>query len=240
LFNDHVIKGLLHGKIKKTYLSPMPIIMHQTIWPSGEIGIWEIEEPEAFFLEQLRLHPAEIEQVERMKGRRKLEWLAGRYLLHKMSGRKVRGICLKDANGKPRLEGSNYQISISHSHNRAAVIAAPNEVGVDIQFIVSKIERIAHKFMRTEETESLHPDFRIEHLHVYWGAKECLYKAYGRKRLDFREHLHIQPFTYSPDGGSMEGDVIKGEHHSRHHIVYRQDENYILVYSRRIGDALIR
>ena len=187
----------------------MPLHSHKEIASGGEIGIWQIQEEESFFLEQLQLSQVEEEQIQRIKGRRKLEWLAGRYLLHKMSGRSIRGICLKDEYGKPYLENSPYHISISHSHDMAAVIAAPQRVGIDIQFIVEKIDRIAHKFMRPEELESLKASTRLEQLHIYWGAKESLYKAYGRRLLDFREHIAITPFSFKPAGATIKGRIRK-------------------------------
>ena len=34
-------------------------------------------------------------------------------------------------------------------------------------------------------------DKTLQALHIYWGAKEALYKAYGRKQLNYREHIRI-------------------------------------------------
>ena len=208
----------------------MPIQLHQHIAPEAELGVWRIEEPEAWFLERLDLGPAERRQLEQIKGRRRVEWLAARQLVHQMSGRKKRGAFLKDEYGKPHLEGSAYHISISHSHELAAAIAAPVVAGVDIQYLVPRIERLALKFMRPEEMASLRPESRIEHLHIYWGAKEALYKAYGRRALDFRTHIHITPFLYDPKGGHCEGRVIKEGYEALFQLKYFRLQNYILVY----------
>ena len=202
------------------------------------MGIWSIEEDIEYFLQALQLSVEEQEMVDTFKGRRKLEWLAGRHLLHVMSGRDIRGKCFKDEFGKPFLEGSEYQISISHSHGLAAVIASPMNVGIDIQLKVDKIERIAYKFMRPEEMESLHSQYRIEHLHIYWGAKESLYKAYGRKQLDFRAHIHIAPFTFDPAGGHFTGEIKKGDHHSNFKLKYEILEDYLLVYGMEQNESL--
>lgn len=209
----------------------MPIILHQHIEPEGELGAWHIEEPERWFLDRLGLAPAERRQLEQIKGRRRLEWLAVRQLVHEMSGREQRGAFLKDEYGKPHLEGSAYHISISHSHELAAAIAAPFPVGIDIQFLVSGIGRLAHRYMRAEELASLAPSSRIEHLHVYWGAKEALYKAYGRRSLDFRAHIHISPFIYEPEGGNCLGRVVKEDHDSFFRIRYFKMKAYMLVYA---------
>ncbi len=208
----------------------MPLLKTQQLEPTGEWGIWKIEESEAFFLDALDLHQLEIKQLASMKGRRRVEWLASRYLLHELSGRTERADCLKDEFGKPYLVGSDYQISLSHSHGLAAVIAAPQAVGIDIQLEVPKIERIAHKFMRPEESESLSKEHRITHLHLYWGAKEALFKAYGRKEVDFKQHLIIEPFSWQGDSGDFRGQLIKPTIEQSFKLSYRLFDSFVLVW----------
>jgi 4'-phosphopantetheinyl transferase len=209
----------------------MPLFLHQHIEPEGEIGIWEITEDETWFLDRVHLWPSERAQMEAIKGRRRLEWLAVRHLVHHMSGREVRSAFLKDEFGKPHLEHSVYQISISHSDNMAAAIAAPFAVGIDIQHVVPKIERIAHKYMRPEEMDSLRTETRLEHLHVYWGAKEALYKAYGRRELDYAKHILIEPFAYNPAQGDCRGSIRKNSYEGGFKLHYRKIGPYIFVYA---------
>jgi len=181
-------------------------------------------------MEQLKLTPKEEKLLSKTKGHRRLEWLASRWLLHTMSGREIRGACLKDEFGKPYLENSFYDISISHSRQLVSVMAAPQAVGIDIQKLVGKIESIAHKFLRPEEMESLSKSERLEHLHVYWGAKEALYKAYGRKQLDFKQHISIEPFEYNLRTGKCFGTVQKDDYFAEFELRYEQIGDYILVY----------
>ena len=216
----------------------MPLLFHKHIKPEGELGLWQIDEEESYFLERLHLFPKEVAALEKMKGHRRLEWLAGRWLLHQMSGREDRGACLKDEFGKPYLENSLYEISISHSRKLSAVMASPRLVGVDIQKLVGKIERIAYKFMRPVEIDSLSEKYRLEHLHVYWGAKEALYKVYGRKQLDFREHIFIEPFPFDLAIGKCTGFVKKNGFHLDCELYYEQIDDYILVYAtENFGDV---
>ena len=210
----------------------MPIISHYNIKPEGELGLWEITEPQSYFLRRLKPKGAELEQLEQITGKsRRLEWMAVRWLLHKMSGRRKRAICLKDEHGKPHLVDSPWEISFSHSKRLVTVIAAPAIVGIDIQNITPSIERIAHKFMRTEETKSLKPKTRLEHLHVYWGAKEALYKAYGRRQLDFREHIFIHPFKYDMTLGECQGYVLKDDVEMHFNLFYKKMDQHMLVYA---------
>ncbi len=175
------------------------------------IGLWRMEEQPGFFLQSLDLQPIELEELSKLKGRRIIEWLACRYLVHDMLlslGHTDRFPVLKDEFGKPHLHGSPLHLSFSHSHDLVAVILANKSTGVDIQAMVEKIERLAPKFMRKDELDSLKEETRLAHLHFYWGAKEALYKAYGRKALDFRQHIHIQPFDYQR-AGSTKGWIEK-------------------------------
>ncbi|MCB9051448.1 MAG: 4'-phosphopantetheinyl transferase superfamily protein [Lewinellaceae bacterium] len=214
----------------------MPVMLHQHIEPEGaEMGLWRIEEPEDWFTGRLDLRPEEKQQLARIKGqRRRVEWLAARQLVHHMSGREKRGAFLKDEYGKPHLEGSAYHISISHSHELAAAIAAPMPAGIDIQYLVPRIVRLAPRFLSPEEMASLRPQEHIEQLHVYWGAKEALYKAYGRRALDFRAHIHIMPFVYDPAGGSCSGRVAAEGDDIGFKLKYLRLENYILVYGTQL------
>ncbi len=214
----------------------MPLIFHRNLKSEGELGLWRIQEEEAFFLEKLDLFPREELLLVNLKGRRRLEWLASRWLLHLMSGRKVRGACLKDEFGKPYLDNSFFEISISHSREFVVVMAGPQPVGIDIQKLVGKIESISHKFLRPEELESLSQQDRLEHLHVYWGAKEALYKAYGRRQLDFREHIHIEPFEFNLRVGSCTGWVRKEDFNETFELRYEQIGEYILVYGIQIEE----
>ncbi len=210
----------------------MPILLHEQLQPAGEMGIWDIQEEEAWFRGRLRLAAAERSQLDRIKGRkRRLEWLAARQLVHRMSGRRHRGAFIKDEYGKPHLAGSDWHIAISHSHELAAAIAAPRSVGIDIQFIVAKIDRLTARFMRPEEQASLQSESRLAHLHVYWGAKESLYKAYGRRELDFCRHIRVQPFTFQPGGGTTQGCISKNGEVLPYQLWYRLMGSYVLVYA---------
>lgn len=208
----------------------MPLFHQINQPPHFELAIWHIAEPEAWFLERLHLNEAEHAQLSVIKGHRRLEWLAARYLLSQMLGRTA-GAMIKDAHGKPHLAHLPLHISLSHSHGLAAVIIAKHPVGVDIQKLVMKIERIAHRVLRPEELASLQPASRLEHLHIYWGAKESLYKAYGRRELDFTRHILITPFTFDLQNGHCYGQVIKDDYQKSFSLYYQQIKDFILVYA---------
>lgn len=213
----------------------MPLLLQKQILPEGLLGIWKITEPESWFLSLMPLLEAEQQELKGIKGRRRLEWLAGRWMLHLLSGRKTRGAVHKDAWGKPGLSDSTYHISISHSHELAAVIASPLNVGIDIQYYVDKIDRLAPKFVRLDEEAFLLEETRMEQLHLLWCAKEALYKGFGRRKLDFKEHLRVHPFVFSVNGGNLTGEIRKGQEIHFFDLTYEVHENYFMVYGIQVA-----
>ncbi len=210
----------------------MGLLLKKKVENGAVLGIWQVDEPVDFFTKSLDLQAVEEAELANLKGRRRLEWLASRYLVHEMllsMGYEDRMPVLKDEFGKPHLWDTPFHLSFSHSHELVAVILAKELAGIDVQRIVPKIEVLAHKFLRAEELASLKPQTRLEHLHVYWGAKEALYKAHGRRELDFRSHIFIQPFDYQASG-QTNGWVEKDGEEWRFEVFYEIIEDYILVW----------
>ena len=197
-----------------------------------ELAIWKIVEDVSYFSNKLIIHQPEESILERLSKRKLLEWLGSRYLLHIMSGRVKRGIFTKDIHGKPHLEDSDHHISISHSKDLVAVVASKYLVGIDIQHYVSKIYRIKHKFVNEIELDSIPADKSLEALHVIWGAKESLYKAYGKRSLDFKKNILIRDLDLTHDRGEFLGTVIKGDYRKDFTIKYYLFEKFTIVYAK--------
>jgi len=206
----------------------MPIIRKQT-FPNGTLlGVWRIAEATEYFLNIMDITESSLAKIAKMNERRKTEWLAARYLLQELLGKNV--FCYADEFGKPILKNSDKNFSISHSRGLVTVIISDFLVGIDIQEITPKIQRIAHKFMREEETQSLDTNKSLEHLHVFWGAKESLYKAYGKKELDFRQHIFVEPFDYLSKG-EAKGKVQKANFDMDFKIHFEEIEQHYLVFA---------
>lgn len=191
-----------------------------------QVGIWQIDEAPDYFISQMNITDSSRLKIDKMNERRKSEWLAARYLLQQMLGSQV--YCYSDEFGKPLLQDSNRHLSISHSKGLAAVVVSDNPIGVDIQEITPKIQRVAHKFMRTAELKTLSETHSTEHLHIYWGAKEALYKAHGKKGLDFRQHILVEPFYYLPKGNTT-GKVVKSSYDKTFDIQFDTFNEHCLV-----------
>ncbi|MBI1223710.1 MAG: 4'-phosphopantetheinyl transferase superfamily protein [Bacteroidetes bacterium] len=210
----------------------MGLLLKKTLENETVVGIWQMDEDPDFFRQKLDLQLVEEQELAKLKGRRRLEWLASRYLVHDMLislGYEDRVPVLKDEFGKPHIWGTPFHLSFSHSHEMVAVILAKNPAGIDIQHIVPKIEVLAKRFMGLAELGSLKPETRLEHIHVYWGAKEALYKAHGRRELDFRSNIFIEPFDYQLVG-STSGSIEKDGEVWGFEVFYEKFGNYILVW----------
>ena len=73
-------------------------------------------------------------------------------------------------------------------------------------------------------------------MHVYWGAKEALYKAYGKGELDFKKNILVEPFLYEnipyhASDGEFQGTILKEDFKKNFNLFYRKIDNYILVYA---------
>jgi len=124
----------------------MPLFFQQDIDETTRLALWKIEEDEAFFSQHVPLqrtitHP-----------HKRLQHLAGRYLLkYLFSDFPITLIQIADTR-KPYLKDEAYHFSISHCGDFAGVIVSKNRrVGIDIELFTPKIEKIAHKFVTERE-----------------------------------------------------------------------------------------
>lgn len=209
----------------------MPLIFTSGLNTQGVLGVWRVDENEAFFQDRLMITDAEQMEIDNIGPRKRKEWFSSRYLLHFLSERTVRGACLKDTFGKPYLENSDHYISISHSYDYTAVIASTSVVGIDIQVQVEKIERISPKFVSETEAVFVLDSHKIACLHTIWGAKESMYKAYGRKELDFKKHIFVSTFDYDPKGFVFEGIIKKDDFYKKYTLICHTINDIILVYA---------
>ena len=169
----------------------MALFYQHNINENTRTGIWRIEEPEEFFLEKV---PVKRDVSHPYK---RLQHLAGRYLLPTLfEDFPMTEILIADTR-KPFLPDVKYHFSISHSGNfAAALVSADQRVGVDIELVTPRLHTISHKFLSEEEKMFLKEweDMSKMHLElttVLWSAKESIYKWYGNGQLDFKQHMQL-------------------------------------------------
>lgn len=177
----------------------MPLVYQHNINEYTRMGVWEITEPETFFLEKVPLksgvsHP-----------QKRLQHLAGRYLLPFLFPQfPLHDVRIADTR-KPFLPDERFHFSISHCGVYAAAIVSTRErVGIDIELVSDKVERVRDKFTRPDEMLLLNEEYRAflgqfgmdqqverEFLTLLWSAKETIFKWYGEGQMDFRAHMQL-------------------------------------------------
>ena len=166
------------------------------------------------------LSAGEQRHLDSLSDRKRTEWLASRELLFTLLDGPTRPECRYDDFGKPYIVGRKEHISVSHSEGWCAAMTATRPCGVDIQVYSDTVDRIATRFMNHDELlRAERAGHRSRHLHLIWGAKECLYKAYGRRQLGFREHIAIP--VLSPEAGTGLGEIRYAGLHLRYDLVFR-------------------
>ena len=208
----------------------MALVYHKDLDQFTSFEIWKIEESAEELLAKLQLKHHEISYLDTLiNGKRNLHWLSTRALLRSMMNTEEYIDCQVDSSGKPYLTNFPHHISLSHSFDYAAVMISKNKaVGIDIELIKDKIERIAHKFMSKDELSFISPN-SIEHLYACWCAKEAIYKLHGRKSISFLDHISIMPFSYS-ESGSFRASLNTGNLITDYTVYYEKFEGYMIGY----------
>ena len=203
----------------------MPVEFTKVTGESQIIGLWMLEEKEILPKGQI-VSSAQAAS----RGYVKNHSEACRKLLKVMTGwDKVE--LDKDQVGKPFLKNCKAFISFSHSGNYAAAIFNNQEsVGIDIQEIKDKILGIADKFISAREWDYITLENQIKMLHVIWGAKEAMFKKYGKGEVLFKEHIYVHPFELQEKDTITVSFLKKGAEDVAT-FKYNFYNNYCLVYS---------
>jgi len=125
-----------------------------------------------------------------------------------------------DASGKPHLKhegrGTKYEnenenplpnphdplsnnkyISISHSHDFAAICISDQEVGIDIEIQKEKTLKIASRYMDVRHLAQLSTEEQIAKATTVWGIKEAIFKIKNEKGISFPDHIFESDFRLS-------------------------------------------
>jgi 4'-phosphopantetheinyl transferase len=257
----------------QTRTTLMPLLLISRPFADASFGLWQIAEDEAFFRNDMPLAAQEeAELAAHHNPLRRLEWLAGRWLLHKLTDVPQRLQLAKDAFSKPFFpENQHLACSLSHSKGivgalivesdklkvtstklkvasdkqqvasdkqqvasdmlhiagQASTVNGQLSIGCDIQVVIEKMTRIAHKFLNEPEKAYVESRPKAEYLqllHLFWTAKESLYKAYGLKELDFRKNLFVDHIEWDGQTGTGSGRVEKGAFQQEFQLIFNKIE----------------
>lgn len=158
--------------------------------------------------------------LNQLSPRKRSEWLASRELLFRIAQLPERVECLYDDFGKPYLKGIHKQISVSHSEEWCSAMVSDRSCGVDIQVYTDTVQRISNRFLSQDELGEIGKvKNKLHFLHLYWGAKECMYKAYGKRKLEFRSHIFVR--TINTAQCTAVGEIKYEDIHLLYDIHYR-------------------
>ena len=114
----------------------------------------------------------------------------------------------RDEFGKPWPVNKTGFISISHSANWVAFCFHPNQpMGIDVETTRPQLAKVAHRILHQSELSILEQSIAKQRtLQLFWGGKEALYKAYGKKNLEFSTQLVLSGIEDESD--SFQGEII--------------------------------
>jgi 4'-phosphopantetheinyl transferase EntD len=210
----------------------VPIFFQHDIDQHTRLAVWKIGEPESFFdvpLQRTITHP-----------HKRLQHLAGRYLLRYLFPDFPLDLILVAGTRKPYLENEAYHFSISHCGDYAAVIVSQHKrVGIDIEIPTEKVLRIQHKFLHTEEAHMLNEwtaPSDVQKATVVWSAKEAMFKWWGRGEIDFSEVLRVQTEILG-ESGTFKAKFLKPGFATRFNVYYRLFPSLVLTWVATEGSS---
>lgn len=190
----------------------MPLVLREEAGTGRLFGVWRAGEPEEWFLNYLPLHPAEAEELKRIRNpKKRVQWLAARAAFRlavpELSGLPV----LKNERKAPYLPDSDASLSFSHSGVYAAfAINASGIAAVDLEAARSNQQTgAARMFMAPEEQEALRACQDVNYFLSVWCAKECMFKAvnHGHREISFQREFKttLNPAALAQPRGAFSG-----------------------------------
>ena len=184
----------------------MPLILHKYIG-NGEIGLWKISEQVDELISLASLSAIDTITYNGITAlHRKKEWLATRALLSQLM---IGPQSIKYHNdGRPYLENSITNISISHSTGYIAVMLhIVYNPGIDIELISRKVGKVGSRFLSSDEFAVCNeePSLSNHRMLIHWCAKEAIYKMVPVSNIEFATDIRITLGNTNEDSGTFQG-----------------------------------
>lgn len=203
------------------------MLIYKNINTEYTIGIWQITEPADALLDLLDKNEADLLRSMNLAESRLLEKAAIRVLLAQLAGNEAK-IAYRD-NGKPYLESHSLGISISHTKGYAAILLADsNHLGIDIEYVSDRVNRIRSRFISNEEY--INQQDETMHLLLHWSAKETMYKALSMDKIDLKNDFRISRFEPA-ESGTFLGQENFSQKKLCFQIQYITSADYVLTYT---------
>ncbi len=188
----------------------MPLFYQHNINQSTKLAVWKITEPEDFFLEKVTI------QKEITHLHKRLQHLAGRYLLQILDPGFPLNLIEISETKKPLLANGKWHFSISHCGDfAAAIISETRSVGIDVELVTPKVEAIKERFLSENELNLIQnkkQELQItqhELITLFWSAKESIFKWYGKGNLSFKNNMKLYELYLENNRGFIQAKFIK-------------------------------
>jgi phosphopantetheinyl transferase len=178
----------------------VPIYYQQNINDFTQLAVWKIEESESFFTQLVTV------QQQVTHPHKRLQHLAGRFLLPYLYPNFPSDLIQIADTRKPYLPNEAYHFSISHCGDyAAAIVSSTQRVGVDVELVTHRVNKIRHKFLHPSELsnwdiEAMEEQEKFRTLTLLWSAKEAMFKWWGRGDIDFSECMQVEKNTLKSSG----------------------------------------
>ena len=196
------------------------------------IGVWQVSETEAELRAMTSIPSDELEEISFIKSESlRKQKLAVRALLDAMFEEKV--YLSHHDNGKPYIENSALNISITHTDKYVAIILHESEeVGIDCESLDRDFSAVEKKALSEEEIDDLDDDKRNEQLAIYWCAKEAVYKKMSQYKVDFAEQIEVESFRVRGEGEIEATFIHKDGYEEELELEYITFDRHVLVWAK--------
>ncbi|MDP3452581.1 MAG: 4'-phosphopantetheinyl transferase superfamily protein [Bacteroidales bacterium] len=194
------------------------------------ISLWDITESEEELMKLCSVPKEELDELRLIKNSaRRRERLAVRALLNVLFDGKV--YLGHHDNGRPFLQNSLTEISISHTSRFVSILTHPEEsVGIDIESLERSFSAVEKKALSNQEREALSERQRNTHLAIYWSAKEALFKRMSLTDVDFANQMFIKRFTPKESGDLYALFTDKEGEQQEFELSYEILENHVMAW----------
>ena len=205
----------------------MPQIFSTNLHTFGNLLLWQTEEESDWFKEQLNLVPSLWKEYDSLANEAtRYRWLASRFAVQQVIQRSPLEL-IKDPSGRPYLGVERKPLSLSHCEGFVAAIHAEVSVGIDVERISSRVQKIKNYFMRDEELDLLGEE--NEPLILAWSAKESIFKWLGENHLGYKSQLCIRSIDFMDQ--AMEIEINTKDHNLIQPVSFRQDSDKVLTWT---------
>ena len=193
----------------------MALYLRKKLDNKAEIAVWHVTETEEELMNITSVPTDELEEIMLFRSEsQRRQKLAVRALINEVFEEKM--YLNHHDNGKPYLENSVTNISITHTENYVAIIISDNdELGIDIESLDRNFAAVEKKALSEDEIEDLDDDKKNEQLAIYWCAKE---------------QIEVEKFNVRKEGELEATFIHKDEYEEDFELEYMIFDRHVLVW----------